>query len=457
MALSGLDIYKLLPKTNCKECGFATCLAFAMALAQKKVSLDKCPHITAQAKEALESAAQPPVKLVTIGAGEKKLEIGNETVMYRHEQKFHHPAGIGFLIEDTLTEADVTKKITQINGLNFERVGQTIGVNLVCVKNSSGSKDKFAATVKKVAASTKLNLILAAKDASTVKEALQHCRAGLNNDSRGGLNLPYRRPLLLCEEGSAIDEFIKLAKENSLPLGISVSSLDEAAQITDKAKAAGVTEIVINITGSPLKRIQNFTYARRSALKKNFRPLGYPLMAFTDSAAPDMELAEAVSYILKYAGIVIVKNTDAKFVFPLLVARQDIYADPQKPVQVEPKIYEIGKVAKDSPVLVTTNFSITYFTVAGEVEASKVPSYVICCDSEGMSVLTAWAAEKFTAESIFSALKNSGIADSISHKKIIIPGYVSVLSGRLEEVSGWKVLVGPREASGIPNYLRGWK
>ena len=170
-----------------------------------------------------------------------------------------------------------------------------------------------------------------------------------------------------------------------------------------------------------------------------------------------MELAEAVSYILKYAGIVIVKNTDAKFVFPLLVARQDIYADPQKPVQVEPKIYEIGKVAKDSPVLVTTNFSITYFTVAGEVEASKVPSYVICCDSEGMSVLTAWAAEKFTAESIFSALKNSGIADSISHKKIIIPGYVSVLSGRLEEVSGWKVLVGPREASGIPNYLRGWK
>ena len=449
MALSGLDIYKLLPKTNCKECGFATCLAFAMALAQKKVSLDKCPRITAQAKDALESASQPPVKLVTIGAGEKRLEIGNETVMYRHEQKFHHPTGIGFLIEDTLAESDIAKKVSQINGLNFERVGQNIGVDLICVKNSSANKDKFAAAVKKVAELTKLNLILAAKDPGVIKEVL--------SDSRGGLNLPYRRPLLLCEHGGAIDEFIKLAKENNLPLGISAENLEEAAQITDRAKSAGVAEIVINMIGSPVKRIQNFTYARRAALKKNFRPLGYPLMAFTDSAAPDMELAEAVSYILKYAGIVIMKNTDSELVFPMLVARQDIYADPQKPVQVEPKIYEIGKVAKNSPVLVTTNFSITYFTVAGEVEASKVPSYVICCDSEGMSVLTAWAAEKFTAESISNALINSGIGDSVSHKKIIIPGYVSVLSGRLEEVSGWKVLVGPREASGIPNYLRGWK
>jgi len=180
-------------------------------------------------------------------------------------------------------------------------------------------------------------------------------------------------------------------------------------------------------------------------------------MAFTESDETGLELAEAVSYVLKYASLVIVENINREFVLPLLVARQDIYQDPQKPVQVEPKIYEIGKVTGDSPVLVTTNFSITYFTVAGEVESSKVPSYILSCDSEGMSVLTAWAAEKFTAESITSALNKSGIGDIVSHRKAVIPGYVSVLSGKLEELSGWKISVGPREASGIPAFLRNWK
>jgi acetyl-CoA decarbonylase/synthase complex subunit gamma len=180
-------------------------------------------------------------------------------------------------------------------------------------------------------------------------------------------------------------------------------------------------------------------------------------MAFTNATEPYAELAEAVSYILKYAGLVIVKNIDKDFILPLLVARQDVYSDPQKPAQVEPKVYEIGKVSKSSPVIVTTNFSITYFTVAGEVEASKVPTYIVCCDAEGMSVLTAWAAEKFTPESISEAMKKLGVANMVEHKKLVIPGYVSVMSGKLEEVSGWKISVGPREASGIPSYLRNLK
>ena len=444
MALTGLDIYKLLPKTNCKDCGFATCLAFAMALAQKKSSLDKCPHVSAQAKEALESASQPPVKLVTIGTGSTKLEIGNETVMYRHEQKFFHQTGIGILLEDTLTDAEIDAALVKINKLTFERVGQTIGVDLICIKNTSGYRNKLVNAVRRAEATTRLNLAISSDDADSVADALKICKE--------------KRPLIICGNDAPLDDFIKLAKDNGLPLAVTVGTLDEAAQATEKAKASGVDEVVINIkTDDIALRIQDFTYARRAALKKAFRPLGYPLMAFTEESDSDLELAEAVSYVAKYASIVIVKSTDKDFIFPLLVARQDIYQDPQKPAQVESKIYEIGKVTKGSPVLVTTNFSITYFTVAAEVEASKIPTYIICTASEGMSVLTAWAAEKFTAEKIAQILKECGIEEKVDHRTITIPGYVAVLSGKLEEVSSWKVSVGPREASGITAYLRAWK
>lgn len=444
MALSGLDIYKLLPKTNCKDCGFATCLAFAMALAQKKVSLDKCPHVTAEAKAALESASQPPIRLVTIGQGSGKLEMGNETVMYRHEQKFHHPTGIGFLIEDTQADAKVSEAVAKINALKFERVGQVISADLICIKNSSRDAAKFVNCVKKVSASTSFNLALSANDAKFAAGAVAVCKD--------------RRPLLVCEDPAGLDAFIVIAKDNSLPLAIPSSDIDQAAQFTDKAKKAGVEDIVINITsGGVSDKIQAYTFMRRMALKKNTRALGYPVLAFTGSVSPDLELAEAVSYVAKYASLVIVKNYSKEFVLPLLVARQDIYQDPQKPVQVEPKVYEIGKVTDRSPVLITTNFSITYFTVAGEVESSKVPSYIVACDAEGMSVLTAWAADKFTAETISKTLEKLGMGGRVNHHKVIIPGYVSVLSGKLEEVSGWKVAVGPREASGIPNYLRSIK
>ena len=444
MALTGLDIYKLLPKTNCKDCGFATCLAFAMALVQKKTSLDKCPHVTAQARVSLESAAQPPIKLVTAGTGDKRLEMGNETVMYRHEQKFFHPAGIGFLVEDTLKEDEAAQKISRINGLSFERVGQIISVNLICLKNTSGNKDVFLKLLNKTLASTGLNIALYCADADTLAEALK-----ISGN---------RRPLIIWGGGANCDSFIKIAKEYNTPLAVACADPDEAAQITARAKEGGVDEIVISIKGkNTADTIQDFTFIRRTALKKNFRPLGYPLMAFTSASEPREELAEAVSYVSKYAGLVIIKNTDREFVLPLLVARQDIYSDPQKPVQVEPKVYEIGKVDRSSPVLVTTNFSITYFTVAGEVESSKVPSYIVCCDSEGMSVLTAWAAEKFTPEKIDETVKKCGIEGKVAHKRLVIPGYVSVMSGRLEEITGWSIAVGPREASGIPNYLRNLK
>jgi acetyl-CoA decarbonylase/synthase complex subunit gamma len=415
-----------------------------MALAQKKTSLDKCPTVSEEAKTALESASQPPIKLVTIGTGDNRLEIGNETVMYRHEQKFYHPTVIGILVEDSLGAKELDARLNKIKALSFERVGIAIKPELVCIKNSSGNIDRFVEAVTKAISITGRAIALESKDPAAIEAALKASKD--------------KRPLIIHEGASDIGPFAKIAKDNSLPLAITCSDIDEAAAMTDKAKKAGVEEIILNFKGDNISgKVQEFTYARRAALKKNFRPLGYPVMAFTAQNDEGLELCEAVSYVAKYAGIVIVKNVEKDLILPLLVTRQDIYTDPQKPVQVEPKIYEIGKVGPNSPVIVTTNFSITYFTVAGEIEASKVPTYLICTDADGMSVLTAWAAEKFTAEKITQMLNDSGIGSMVKHKNIIIPGYVSVLSGKLEEVSGWKVIVGPREASGIPVFLRNLK
>jgi acetyl-CoA decarbonylase/synthase complex subunit gamma len=441
MALSGLEIYKLLPKTNCKDCGFPTCLAFAMQLAAKKVSLDKCPHVTEDAKKALEGASQPPIRLVTVGSGENKLEVGNETVMYRHEERFYHPTGIGVLIEDTLDDGGLAARVDKINKLKFERVGREMAVDLIAVKNTSGDASKFASAVKAVSGKSTLNLILMSEKADGLAEGIKVAKD--------------KKPLLYCATKENFQEVAKLAKENSLPLVVYGDTIDELAELTQKIVAVGVQDLVLDTgTKDAVKKISDLTYIRRMALKKTFRPLGYSTIAFTQDQDPQGEVCEAASYVAKYAGIVVTKGTEPWQVLPLLTTRSDIYTDPQKPVQVEPKIYEIGAVKKTSPVLVTTNFSITYYTVAGEVESSKVPSFIISCDAEGMSVLTAWAAEKFTAESIAKTLQTSGINDKVSHKNVIIPGYVAVLSGKLEDESKWKVMVGPREASGIPSYLR---
>ncbi|MBL7068678.1 MAG: acetyl-CoA decarbonylase/synthase complex subunit gamma [Candidatus Omnitrophica bacterium] len=444
MGLSGLEIYKLLPKTNCKECGFPTCLAFAMQIAAKKVSLDKCPHVSEEAKKKLESASRPPINLVTIGSGDEKLEIGNETVMFRHEETFYHPAGIGFLVDDDMPQAEIDKKISSIEALRFERVGQRIEVNLIALNNKSRNKDNFLSALEKITEKSKLNLVLMSDSVETLKAAISVAKE--------------KKPLLHGANKENLDPMVSLAKESSSALCISSSSLEDLSALAEKAASGGINDLVLDPGVKSLREmIESLTYIRRMALRKSYRPFGYPTIAFTRQSDPFEEAGEAASLIAKYAGIVILRNTETWQALAVLTCRQNIYTDPQKPLQVEPQIYEIGSVTGESPVLVTTNFSLTYYTVESEVEAGKVPSYIISVDSEGMSVLTAWAAEKFTAEKIASALKESGIENKVKHKEVIIPGYVSVMSGKLQEESGWSVKVGPREASGIPAFLKGMK
>ncbi len=441
MGLSGLEIYKLLPKTNCKKCGFPTCLAFAMQLAAKKVSLDKCPDVTNEVKIALESAAQPPIKLITLGQAEDKLEIGNETVLFRHEEKFYHPTGIGFLLEDTLSGEEVRKALDEINKLDFERVGQRIKVNLVALSCRSNDALKFQSFVKTVLENTTLAVVLISDEASIIEKALDVSKE--------------RLPLIYRATDANYKEMAKLSKNYRIPLVVSAPTLEKLEALVKSLNQEGVQDIVLDTGDKSISsKLWDLTQIRRLALKKSFRPFGYPVITFTKNEDPFQEAQEAATYIAKYAGIVILKNRYPWQILPVLTVRQNIYTDPQKPLQVEPRVYEVGKVGSKSPVLVTTNFSLTYYTVEAEVESSKVPSYIVSCDSEGMSVLTAWAAEKFTAESIADAIEKFGIKNKVEHKNLIIPGYVSVLSGKLEEESGWKVTVGPREASGIPTFLR---
>jgi acetyl-CoA decarbonylase/synthase complex subunit gamma len=441
MALSGLDIYKVLPKTNCRDCGFPTCLAFAMQLAKKAVSLDKCPHLTQEAKQKLETAALPPIRLVKIGAGEKALEVGNETVMFRHEEKFHHPCGIGFTLEDSLSDTEIEKNIDLLKSLKFERIGQLLSPDLVVISQTRPDKERFLNILKKVKQDLPLNLVLMSDKEEVLKEALEATKE--------------LRPLIYAATSSNYKTMADLAKSFTLPLAALAENLDDLAALVKNLNGLAVEDIMLDSGSKPLaNKIADLTQIRRLALKKNFRLLGYPTITKVLEKDPYKETINACSLLAKYSSIILLNGLTAWQALSIFTLRQNIYSDPQKPLQVEPKVYPIGKVSDASPVLVTTNFSLTYYTVLSEVESSKIGSYLISVDTEGMSVLTAWAAEKFTADKIVEAINKNNIGSLVSHKKIIIPGYVAVMSGDLEDKSGWQVTVGPREAAGIPSFLK---
>ena len=444
MALTGLEIYKQLPKTNCKDCGLPTCLAFAMKMATKQVALDKCPHVTDDAKAALESASRPPIQLVVIGTDEAEVKIGNETQLFRHEEKFHRPAAVAIRILDSLDDEALAARAEAVGKLVFERVGTQISVNLIAVVNESGDAGKFENAAKVASEKSGLPCVL-----------ISAVPANLNKAAEA---LQGKRPLLYITDPEQAVAAAKVAKENSCPLAVKADGLDALAELTPKIADAGVDEIVLDPGPCCHKStLEALTKIRRLSLK-NFRPLGYPALAVVQATDPTMQAVEASTYISKYAGIVITDAIESWQTLPTLATRQDVFTDPQKPVAVEPKMYSVGEVTADSPVLVTTNFSLSYYSVENEVESSRVPAYVAAIDTEGTSVLTAWASDKFNAETITAALKKSGIEDQVTHRKVVLPGFVAVLSAGVEDESGWSVLIGPKEASGIPNFLKTqWK
>ena len=443
MALTGLQIYKLLPKTNCKECGFPTCLAFAMKLAAKQAELAACPYVSEEAKAQLAAASAPPIRLVTAEGPGHKVEVGNETVMFRHEKTFYHPCGLFVRVKDT---DDAAAKAQEAMGYSVEYVGMDLYLDGVAVEAASGDASTFAGAVKAVREVTDRPLILIAESPELLK-------AGAEADEGG-------RPLLYAATEENWEPVVAVAKEVDAPVAVRADTLDGLAELTEKIKGAGVQDMVLDpgVRG-PLETLTAFTQLRRLALKKNFRPLGYPIIAFPGEGASDLieEAMLATQHIAKYAGYIVLDRFSPAMAYALLAWRTNVYTNPQEPIKVQPGIYEINDPKPDSPVMVTTNFSITYFSVANEVDGSGLPGWLLVADAEGMSVLTAWAAGKFDAERIAKTVKSTGIEEKISHRKLIIPGHVAVLLGELEEeLPGWEILVGPREAVDLPGFLKLW-
>jgi acetyl-CoA decarbonylase/synthase complex subunit gamma len=444
MPISGSEIVKMLPgKKPCKDCGYPTCFAFAMKLATGGATVEKCIYLTPEVIAKLEDLLAPAIKLVTIGAGDNKVQVGNEEVIYRHEKTYVHPPGIAILISDKESEAKVNEKIKKVKELQFPWVGLTLRAELLALQFESGDKNKFLSLVKKANDSSNLGLILISQDLDILFAARDICAD--------------KKPLLHPITKENIDQAIPKIKAKPTPVGVRGGSIEELIPLTMKLKEAKVDEAVLD-PGSKnlLGAIKDQTFIRRAALKQGFRPLGYPTIAFPCFMAKD-GLKEALSasvFVNKFAALIVLSDFDQYSLLPLLVQRLNIYTDPRFPMAVEEKYYEIGEPDENAPVLITSNWALTYFIVSSLIEATKIPSFLCVKDTEGLGVLTGWAAGKFSGDSVGGMIKKSGIENKVKNKKIVLPGRVARIKGELEDaLPGWEVVVGPREAAGIGAFL----
>jgi len=450
MAMNGMQIYRLLPRTNCKECGYPTCLAFAMKLAAKQAELADCPYVSDESRAKLEEASQPPIRLVTVQANGSQVQAGNETVMFRHEKRFFNKPGLFCRLRDDLSLGEIKSRALQIADYMVEYVGMELKVDGFAVE-ATGDGETFAAAVRAVLDAAPRPLILMAEEADVMAAGLKAAT------SAEGVEV---RPLIYGATAETWEAFAKLAAEHNCPMAIREEYLDVLAGLATKIQEAGVNDIVLDHGARDLPvALAKQTQMRRLALKNNYRPLGYPQIAFPGESVDDPAMAgvAAAQAIAKYAGFIVLDGFSPATVYPLLALRENLYTDPQTPIQVQPGVYELNDPTPDAPLFVTTNFSITYFAVANEISGSGRPGWLLVVDSEGMSVLTAWAAGKFDAERIAKAVKSNDLAAKLSHKKLVIPGHVSILLGEIEEeLPDWKILVGPREAVDIPRYYTVW-
>ena len=389
-----------------------------------------------------ESAA-PPIRLIALKSDGYEAKAGNEVVLFRHEKTFYNKPGLFIRIYDNQPVEAIKTLVSQANAYAVNYVGMDLPVDGFTVASISGDPAKFTNAVQAVRSASKRPVILMSRELNVVK-------AGLNA-------LQGETPLIYGADAKNWEGFADLAKENKSALGVIAGSLAEMAELTDKIKARGVEDLVIDPGGRDLGTgLALGTTIRRLAIKKNYRPLGFPVITFPgDAADPGMESIQAAQAISKYAGFIVLDHFSPGLIYPLLAFRQNINTDTQQPIQAQPGIEEIKAPKPESPVLVPPNFSITYFSVANEVEGSGLPAWLLVCDAEGMSVLTAWAAGKFDAERIAKTVKGFNVADKVSRKRVVLPGHVAVLSGELEsELPDWEIRVGPREAVDLPAFMK---
>ncbi|MFC1610326.1 acetyl-CoA decarbonylase/synthase complex subunit gamma [Myxococcota bacterium] len=440
MALTGLQIQKLLPKTNCKECGSNTCLAFAMKLAARKAEIALCPYASDEAVQTLGAAYEPPVKSLRLGPN-NDLPLGEETVLYRHDKTFVSPTLLAVNV-DASTEADMIETaLATIKSYTIDRVGEIFHVDMVAVTQGDAPSDTFVEVGQKAVETTGKPLILRSADVNALE--------------RAGAAVKSSRSVLAPTTIEACESLWPVAKENGHVLAITAPDLNALVGLAEKLKTTGFHDLILQLPAYSLaERFQIASIARRVAIKDSFKPLGYPFLHFAEGEVVATTV-EAVNDICKYGGISVLPFFDAAQLATLMTLRLNIYTDPQKPIQVEPKVYAIGEPTPDSPVFLTTNFSLTYFMISGEIENAGVSGWLVVPECEGMSVLTAWAAGRFSGASIAKFCKEVGLEEQVRCRDIIIPGFVAQISGELEEkMPGWNVIVGPQEASDLESFVK---
>jgi acetyl-CoA decarbonylase/synthase, CODH/ACS complex subunit gamma len=437
--LTGMEIFKLLPKTNCGECGIPTCMAFAMKLAQKTAELTACPYAGDEAKEKIGEAASPPIRLVQWASG---ISCGNELVMFRHDKTFVNRTVFACRIPSGLAAIELEARSAQAEKYCLERVGEKLRIEAVLIDDRGDGADAYCAAVAAVARFFKGGLILKSPDAGRLVAAAKV--------------VADRRPLLHGITAENLAELGEPVRSLKCPVVVSAQSVDGLFLLAEKCAEAGLSDLVLDIPFSNAAAlVQNNTIIRKSALG-GIKHLGFPIITSVPGTSASCEcIADASACICKYSSILVFDLLDDATILPLMMLRQNIYTDPQKPIMVEPGIYPINNPTPDSPLFVTTNFSLTYFIVSGEIEASGFGAHLAIADAEGMSVLTAWAAGKFGGEKIAKFLKEQKAGEKFRNRRVVIPGYVSVISGELaEQMPGWEVLVGPQEASDIGPYMK---
>jgi len=444
VALTGIQILKYLPKTNCKECGFSTCMAFAMKVASGQADIDACPYIDPIVKEEIAEALAPPIRKIKLGGDNYTYFLGGESVLFRHDKRFENPPLIGTFISTNMKDEEISRRIELYKKLQWERVGITLKSDILFLQDG-GLEERFIEIVKKVRDKLPwVALILASSNVETLKKAIEIC-----NDFK---------PLLYGANFQNFEDFVNLSLSTKVPLTIIGRSLDEVCSLSENALKKGLKELVLDPGSQVLRELfEDLVIIRKSAIKSRFKPLGFPVITFpyryTDFYLLEVLIASMI--ICKYGSIIILSDLKPEALFNLLIERMNIYTDPQRPLVVEEGIYPINGPDENSLVAITCNFALTYFIVSGEIEASRIPTWLLVKDTDGLSVLTAWAAGKFGADTIAPFVKNCGIEEKVRHRNLIIPGYLARIKGELEdELPDWKIIVGPREASGIPSFFK---
>ena len=444
MGLSGIQIFKMTPKKNCKECGCPTCMAFSMKVAQGAMDISQCPHMSEDALAQLSEATAPPMKTVKIGAGENEFSLGGETVLFRHEKTYVSKTRYAVSLCSCMDDAAIDAKLAEIPKVDYERIGERMFAELVYVNYAADTdKDRYVEIVKKAAALNR-TLILGCKDVELAKAALEVCKEA--------------KPVLNGADASNYAEMSAVATEAGVVLGVTGKDLNELYDTVAALEKAGNKNLILDVGTASIKEAYgNAVQIRRAAVKDQDRTFGYPTLVNVAALAHGdrvMQQALLSMFTMKYGSIVVVETLDYAEALPLFGLRQNVFTDPQKPMKVEPGIYALNGADENSLCLTTVDFALTYFVVSGELERSGVPCNLIISDAGGLSVLTAWAAGKLSSTSVAKYIQEN-VEDKVKCRKLVIPGNVAVLKGDLEaKLPGWEIIVAPLEAVQLVKFLK---